>query len=241
MPKFKNYDLAVNSKIKDSDSITFYPIKKIYYNDLDEPIDFEIGSYISEGSFGSTFEACIKTKCDFILKKIIINKSGFTEYSLEDFKNEIHLQNKAAKKGLTDSVVLAYILEGSKECGFIMKKYQKTLVQLLEDDTIDIEAKKKYLVNVRKLLERLVLRAKICHGDLHLENIMIDENGKLKLIDFGAAKSLKEDPTRKYLDSEMFSNSLKDSDLEIDEDIKDELIDYWFDEVMDGFNDFIAE
>ena len=34
---------------------------------------------------------------------------------------------------------------------------------------------------------------KIMHRDLKLENILVDENGYLKIIDYGLAKTLKDD------------------------------------------------
>ncbi len=234
---FKNYNPEKNSKIKNKDSTNFYNISQIFYKKKKEPLDFEIGSLIFTGTFGSTFEACINSKCKYILKKINLNQSG--QYTLEDFNREIHIQNLVAKYKLTSPIKLAYYIEESNECGFIMKRYEKTLIELLEDEDISLKTKKKYLKKVRSILEKLVLEVNVIHGDTHLANFMIDKKGKLKLIDFGASSILEEDDYRKKADSEMFTSSLRDDLDDISEDDKDELLEYW-EEIMEDFDDYIS-
>lgn len=238
--KFHKYKIGKNSTINDKDFFELYEIKEIFYNSLEKPIDFEIGSFISKGSFGSTFKACTKSdsKCKYILKKINIFRGDTVSYSLKDFKNEILLQNTAAEYGISDPVILAYILEDKKECGFVMRRYNLTVYDYLNDPLLNLENKKITLKKIRDILERLILDAKIHHGDLHLKNLMIDEHNEVKVIDFGNSGEINE--RNIGLDSEMVGSSFEDL-YNLDQEQRDDLMEYWFEEVMDGFNDYIID
>ena len=243
MPKFTDYFLQKDCKIKDIDEVEFYAIKKIYYSKqfleiYDKNVEIIVGDIISEGSFGYVHN-CLINRDEYVIKKIKLFKGDFIKYTKKDFINEIKLQNKVSKYNLSNEVLLAYFLENKKECGFIMKKYSETLLDFLKKDSINIETKKLFLNKVRKILECLVIDIKICHGDLHLENIMIDENNELKLIDFGNSNTLKKEPTKKLLDSDVFYLTFRNIN-DINEDILIELEEYW-EEVIDGFTDYIVD
>lgn len=236
-----------NVKLYDIQHKFYYAIDKIYYNDKHIPYDFKIGNILSsEGAYGKIYNSCLISKgsninnsknnlenCNYILKKLIYDEEEFDgdiDDFLNDFENEIYIQEKVAKYGLTSPVVLAYKIIDEEFCevGFIMDKYEMTLKDFLNNPSISLEIKYKTLDIACHLLNKLHKECQIIHQDSHLRNFMFDsvsDLNSLKLIDFGMSS---EDLTEKELiliDFKIFESSLF-SDIK-DKKLSGILRDYW--------------
>ena len=141
-------------------------------------ININIGDCIYDPPYDNytVYEASINNDNKYVLKKGLFK-------SEEELINEIKLQNKAAEFGLSDPIIVAYILENETEYGLIMKKYEQSLFDIFDSEYYDLEDKIKYVDRIKIMLNDLVEKVKICHGDFNLDNIMVDEEDNLKLVD----------------------------------------------------------
>ena len=213
-----------------------YPIQKIYINSE----QFELFS-----SGKTTLEIVLR---DFIydadyerltVYPITINgiedsfvlKKGHFK-SEEELVKQIELQNRAAEFGLSDPIYLAYILDD--EYGLVMKKYDEILFKIFDSEYYDLEDKMEYVDKIKIMLEDLVEKAKISHGNFNLGNIMVDKNDDIKLVDFENGCFLKdeEDP-KKYVDINNFTEYGFYLDT-ITEQVTFDLENYWY-QIMEEF------
>ena len=159
-----------------------------------------------KGSFGSMAEVCKKgaTDCDHVMKIMSVDakRKGSPPRELrthlkvtpEQFEKEVELQKEAAGLGVAPPVC------DSWECPLgededkdpsigviIMPILQKTLKDILDDDSVEDAEKEAYIFEAKSILKELN-GINIQHRDCKLENFMIDGNGKLKIIDFGLAQ-----------------------------------------------------
>ena len=149
---------------------------------------------------------------------------------LEELINEIKRQNKAAEFGLSDPIIVAYMLENETEYGLIMKKYEQSLFDIFDSEYYDLEDKIKYVDRIKIMLEDLAEKVKISHGDFNLDNIMVDEDDNLKLVDFGKGCAILDDDSKKNIDTENFNNCNFYLDT-ISEQVTFDLQNYWY-EIM---------
>jgi len=159
-----------------------------------------------KGSFGSMAEVCKKgaTDCDHVMKIMSVDakRKGSPPRELrthlkvtpEQFEKEVELQKEAAVLRVAPPVC------DSWECPLgededkdpsigviIMPILQKTLKDVLDDDSVEDAEKEAYILEAKSILKELN-GINIQHRDCKLENFMIDGNGKLKIIDFGLAQ-----------------------------------------------------
>lgn len=203
---YKNNSLSfMNSIIKSNKNVSYFDVKKIYFDGSQKlPCDFVLGDLISSGTSSGLI---YNVKCSnnssgnakFILKQIKYKNSEL----VPEFYNEIKIHNIASKFDMTDPIIFHYNLTNTKEdyteCGYIMKKYKVSLGQYLKQLELDTEHENRditkeemkkirdYFYQLMEIFNRLE-DAKIIHNDLHLENLMIDENDNLRIIDFGKSK-----------------------------------------------------
>jgi tRNA A-37 threonylcarbamoyl transferase component Bud32 len=201
-----------------------YEIKKIYYGTELLPSTINIGDCIYEPAYDmyTVYEASINNDNNYVLKKGVFK-------SEEELINEIKLQNRAAEFGLSDPIIICYILENGKEYGLIMKKYEQSLFRIFDSEYYDLEDKIKYVDRIKIILEDLVEKVKICHGDFNLDNIMVDEEDNLKLVDFGKGCFL-DDDSKKNRDTDNFNDCNFHLDT-ITEQVTYDLQNYWY-EIM---------
>ena len=202
-----------------------YEIKKIYYGSSELLLStINIGDCIYDPAYDmyTVYEASINNVDKYVLKKRVFE-------SEEELVNEIKLQNKAAEFGLSDPIIVAYILENEKEYGLVMKKYEKSLFAIFDSEYYDLEDKIRYVDRIKIMLEDLVEKVKIRHGDFNLDNIMVDEEDNLKLVDFGKGCFL-DDDSKKNIDTENFNNCNFYLDT-ISEQVTFDLQNYWY-EIM---------
>jgi serine/threonine protein kinase len=202
-----------------------YEIKKIYYGSselLISNININIGDNIYDPAYDTytVYEASINNDNKYVLKKGVFE-------SEEELVNEIKLQNRAAEFGLSDPIIVAYILEN--EYGLVMKKYENSLFGIFDSEYYNLEDKIKYVDRIKIMLEDLVEKVKICHGDFNLDNIMVDEEDNLKLVDFGKGCFL-DDDSKKNIDTDNFNNCNFYLDT-ISEQVTFDLQNYWY-EIM---------
>lgn len=201
-----------------------YEIKKIYYGSELLLSTINIGDCIYDPAYDmyTVYEASINNDNNYVLKKGVFK-------SEEELINEIKLQNRAAEFGLSDPIIVAYILENEKEYGLIMKKYEQSLFSIFDSEYYDLEDKIKYVDRIKIMLEDLAEKVKVCHGDFNLDNIMVDEEDNLKLVDFGKGCFL-DDDCKKNIDTDNFNDCNFYLDT-ITEQVTFDLQNYWY-EIM---------
>lgn len=202
-----------------------YEIKKIYYGTELLPSTINIGDCIYDPPYDNytVYTASINNDNNYVLKKGVFE-------SEEELINEIKRQNKAAEFGLSDPIIVAYMLENETEYGLIMKKYEQSLFDIFDSEYYDLEDKIKYVDRIKIMLEDLAEKVKISHGDFNLDNIMVDEDDNLKLVDFGKGCAILDDDSKKNIDTENFNNCNFYLDT-ISEQVTFDLQNYWY-EIM---------
>lgn len=201
-----------------------YEINKIYYGSELLPSTINIGDCIYEPAYDmyTVYEASINNDNNYVLKKGVFK-------SEEELINEIKLQNRAAEFGLSDPIIIGYILENGKEYGLIMKKYEQSLFRIFDSEYYDLKDKIEYVDRIKIILEDLAEKVKVCHGDFNLDNIMVDEEDNLKLVDFGKGCFL-DDDSKKNIDTDNFNDCNFHLDT-ITEQVTYDLQNYWY-EIM---------
>jgi len=201
----------------------------------DGTYDFVVGKEVGAGGFGTTYNAIDKTNPSkkYVLKVIDTSNmsQSFRKRFLTEFKNEIDIQNLASISGYAGEIALAYNMDN--EYGFIMKKYKTTLNTFLKNIYEPFELKKNVLKQVKNAIIA-ISELGIVHGDLHLENIMLDFNNKVKIIDFG--ESIIEKPQKALkrnmedFDISLEMNLIIEPEEELSErteKYRRKIVDYW--------------
>jgi len=158
------------------------------------------GDKKGSGVFGEVHEVCKKDNCDYVMKIIKLQPPGgqrWSErrqknvpgYTREDFLKEVELQKEAFDLKVAPEVIDSWICEDPLIGVIIMTALQRALGDVIRDSTVKEEEKVKYIKDRSQIL-RILAKNNIVHGDDHLNNFMIDDAGKLKIIDFGQAKKI---------------------------------------------------
>lgn len=162
-----------------------------------KPCEFEIGNPLemktkegvkaAKGYNGYIFSvSCGDDMTSYAAKFIEAQDSPEKE---RDIFNEIKNQQRAADAGLAPNIYeyRLYKGKGMIQCTIIMDRMVKNIDELeLEDSSEEFKYRMKKEVN--SLVEKLHHEVGIFHGDLAKKNIMMGQDGKLKLIDFGESK-----------------------------------------------------
>lgn len=176
-------------------------------------------SKVGEGISGSVYSTCCdsnskkhcaldsKRNCNFVTKVVVFDQDVLEPFGESEFVNEYNIQRRCGELGLCPEVVASFYTANR---GFLIsKKAQVTLYDLLKMKEVaqDCELVKDTIKKVYEALRRLH-SAKICHNDLHTENVMLDykEMGKsktvsdIKFIDMGRASDGNDGFTLQQLD-----------------------------------------
>lgn len=148
---------------------------------------------ITKGSFGSIREACLKSRCPYIVK--IVNIDFQNEHGVMSAKREAEIYQHLQK--------VAPIIHDHWECQghyfIVMDRYDGDLRKYIQKNGLS----KSELNQLRKLVDEMHLLG-IQHNDLHTGNILYKKlpNGKVKfvVIDFGLSreKGKKVEPTEVF-------------------------------------------
>ncbi|CAD2219527.1 fused [Angomonas deanei] len=148
--------------------------------------NYTIVELIGEGSFGKVYKARIKGTGHIVAMKFIVKK-GKNEKELRNLRSEIEILTKLNHDHI---ITLFDSFETDLEFVVVMEYAQGELYEILEDD------KRLSEEVVRKIAKQLVQALnylhsnRIIHRDMKPQNILIGQNGAVKLADFGFARSM---------------------------------------------------
>lgn len=148
---------------------------------------YEIIEEIGSGGMGTVFKAIDKKINEKVAVKVIKPEVAFNKDSIERFGNELKIARKISHK----NVCRMYSLEEAGEIKFITMEYVsgenlRMLMRRIGQFSI-----RKSIFIAKQLYEGLseAHRLGVVHRDLKPHNIMIDEKGNTKIMDFGIARS----------------------------------------------------
>ena len=201
---------------------------KRYNRNIYGPEDIEAGAS-SDAVYIScppkvTGEQCLDGDTKYVVKTISsysIEKDGGSKREIfplssdkgkHYFNREVKNQQKAAKYNISPQIVDHWICEvDHKHLGFIVMEHIKgtPLVDILEMSDEE-------LADIHILINKLHRQAKLIHNDLHLGNIIKQDDGQFKIIDFGLSydnvgsdsdRKMNEDNDRFTLNNLLFGDS----------------------------------
>lgn len=168
---------------------------------------FLIKNKIGEGKNAEVYNVCYETNCNLVLKKLSLTRTqGKIPITIEQFQKEIRNQQEAAIHGIAPKIVFSYITDDKTEGGIIMEKLDKTLLDYLLNPRNSVKSKKYLLENAILTLKKLH-KIGIAHGDVKLENFMLNDEDDVFLIDFGYSNSI--------VDTSKIQSKFKEDMLEI--------------------------
>ncbi|KAF2400512.1 hypothetical protein EJ06DRAFT_556811 [Trichodelitschia bisporula] len=149
--------------------------------------DFEIIKPISKGAFGSVYLSKKKSTGDYFAIKVLKKADMVAKNQVTNVKAERAIM---MWQGESDFVAKLYWTFSSKDYLYLVMEYLNggdcaSLVKVLGG--LPEDWAKKYLAEVVLGVEHLHSRG-IVHRDLKPDNLLIDQNGHLKLTDFGLSR-----------------------------------------------------
>lgn len=176
---------------------------------------------VGEGGMGIVYKAHDRTLNSEVALKIMAPSLADHPRRVERFKREVILARKVAHP----SVCRIYDIGQNKGMHYVSMEYLngRTLAEVLEDGPIPLE-KGIFLATEILLALRAAHHAGVIHRDLKPQNIMIDQEGKPHIMDFGISVPLDYTPmtttgalvgTPLYMAPELLQNQKADqrSDL----------------------------
>ena len=149
---------------------------------------YEVVEELGKGGMGRVYKALDKEINEEVAIKLLKPEIASDESTVERFRNELKFARKIAHK----NVCKMYHLAKEEETPYITMEYVpgedlKSLVKrkgkLADEEAISI---------AKQVCEGLVEAHElgVVHRDLKPQNIMIDEKGRAKIMDFGIARSV---------------------------------------------------
>lgn len=157
----------------------------------------ETKELIGKGTFSKVYKVFDETKNKYIAIKRVKKKNLTIKMQIQ-FKEEV----KIAKSLIHPNIVRVYNVSEYEKFSDIFMEYfpSKTLDHYMKKKGLFLtnhgaglgETKtKKILTQLKSCIEYLKLH-NIMHRDIKPQNVLIDKNGKIKLIDFGFSKILRQ-------------------------------------------------
>ncbi|KAI9809350.1 MAG: hypothetical protein M1825_002642 [Sarcosagium campestre] len=149
--------------------------------------DFEIIKPISKGAFGSVYLSKKKSTGDYFAIKVLKKADMVAKNQVTNVKAERAIM---MWQGESDFVAKLYWTFSSKDYLYLVMEFLNggdcaSLIKVLGG--LSEEWAKKYIAEVVLGVEHLHSRG-IVHRDLKPDNLLIDQNGHLKLTDFGLSR-----------------------------------------------------
>jgi serine/threonine protein kinase/Flp pilus assembly protein TadD len=149
---------------------------------------YEILGLLGKGGMGKVFKAYDKEVKEEVAVKLIKPEIAQDETTIERFRNELKIARKVSHRNVCRMHDLGKAEEGyyiSMEYveGEDLKSYIRRIGKLTEADVINIA--QQVCDGLKEAHELGVI-----HRDMKPQNIMIDKNGRMKIMDFGIARSV---------------------------------------------------
>lgn len=159
-----------------------------------------------KGVYSSVFKSCCKDSCNYVTKVVYFTMynnnnnnsshhhapNGVDPVEKEAFMNELWMQAKAANIGVAPPI--RKVLLSDSRGIMIMDSMKEDLEEVMEKYIADPmttadDAYEKGVELANQIGEQIMKlhRHNIIHGDIHQNNVMFDNEGKCRLIDYGMA------------------------------------------------------
>ena len=171
---------------------------------------YRIEAKLGEGGMGVVYRA-FDTHLDRPVAIKILRADATTS---PERKRRFVQEAKAASALNHPNIIHIYDISSSGDTDFIAMEFVagKTLHQLIGKNDLPLKDTLKYSIQIADALAR-AHSAGIVHRDLKPANIIIDEDGRVKLLDFGLAKL-----TEKTVDSEAATATMAAEDAPLTEE-----------------------
>ncbi|KAJ1808492.1 Suppressor of Sensor Kinase (SLN1), partial [Coemansia sp. RSA 2599] len=154
---------------------------------------WQIGHYIGGGAFGAVYVGYnIDSGEMMAVKEIRLPSRGLGQDSASDPGAKIVREMEVMSMLQHPNIVTYYGIEVHRDKVYLFMELcsRGSLAQLIRDQgRLDEESVKEYVVQMLRGLEYLH-SAGICHRDIKCDNTLFDDDMRIKLVDFGAAKVL---------------------------------------------------
>ncbi|RNF20336.1 mitogen-activated protein kinase kinase 2 [Trypanosoma conorhini] len=148
--------------------------------------NYTIVELIGEGSFGKVYKARRKGSGQVVAMKFIVKK-GKNDKELLNLRSEIEIMTKLDHGNI---ITLFEAFETQQEFVVVMEYAQGELFEVLEDDkNLPEEVVRRISKQLIQALHYLHSN-RIMHRDMKPQNILVGQNGAVKLADFGFARSM---------------------------------------------------
>ena len=152
--------------------------------------DYEVIEEIGRGGMGIVYKAHQKSLKKFVAIKTIVEGQLATESDVERIHKEAR---RAARLRHPNIVPVHQVAEHDGQHFFVMEYIEgKSLADLLDDGPVPCSKAAQYVKTVAEAIHYAHQR-QILHSDLKPANILLDEQGKPHVTDFGLARRLGED------------------------------------------------
>ena len=150
--------------------------------------DFVDRTVVGKGGSSVVYRSkYLKTNTNIALKQINLDPK-YPE-DLEALKNEIEIHKKIDYPLIAQFFAASY----TNQTSYVVLEFagEQTLLEYLNSNGCLTEAQaKKFFIQIISSLQYLHTKLKLLHGDIKLDNVMIDHNNNAILIDFGLCTEL---------------------------------------------------
>lgn len=148
---------------------------------------YQVLGTIGRGGMGEVFKAYQPDLHRHVAIKTLLSGEQATEEFLQRFQREARMAAKLSHP----NIVPIYDIGAEGRLHYIVMEYVegRSLKQLLEEKKLDPDKSLKIAFTVARALQ-FAHEHKIVHRDVKPANIIIDKQGRVKILDFGLARSL---------------------------------------------------